>query len=146
MEDRRRGSAATAPGAPDPQLRGRTYAVPFEDVWQAALRLAAGGLSRWHLQTHDDGDGVIRARTKGIAGAMHGVCIRIVLDENAQTRVDAEAVAEGPRDFGAARRRLVRFFAALDRALENPPVRSPLRPPAKARAAHDAGMEPARRR
>lgn len=149
-EPRRRGCAATAPNAADPSLRGRTYAIPFEDVWQAALRLAAGGLSGWTLRTHDDADGLIRARTHGLGGTMHAIVVRIFLDADAQTRVDAEAVAEGPRDFGAARRRLRRFFTALDRAVANPPVRSPLRPPAvspvrSAPVRPTDGREPARR-
>lgn len=148
---RRRGYAATAPTADDTLLRGRTYAIPFEDVWQAALRLASGSLSRWSLRSHDDASGVIRAHTRGVTGATHAITIRIVLDSDAQTRVDAEAEAEGPRDFGAARRRLLRFFAALDRAAANPPARSPLRPPAvsnvrttTAAPADNAGRETAR--
>ena len=27
----------------DPRLRGRTYSIPFEQVWQASLALAKGG-------------------------------------------------------------------------------------------------------
>jgi hypothetical protein len=44
-----RGFAATAPDSTDRRLRGRTYAVPFEHVWQAARSLAGGGLRGWTL-------------------------------------------------------------------------------------------------
>lgn len=136
----RRGFAATAPTAADPRLRGRTYAIPFEDVWQAALRLAAGGLPRWSLRSHDDGAGVIHAQARGLTGVIHGIVIRIVLDDDAQTRVDAEAVAEGSRDLGAARRRLIRFFTALDRAVSRPSTRTPLRSPATPASARTASQ------
>jgi hypothetical protein len=114
----RPGHAGTAPDAADAGLRGRTYAVPFEHVWQAALRLAGARLRGWSVRSADDHDGVIEVVTRGLAGALHDVTIRITLDEDAQTRVDASAVAHEPRtDFGRARRRLLRFFKALDRAV-----------------------------
>lgn len=116
---RRRGFAQTSADASDPSLRGRTYSIPFEDVWQAALKLTGGGLFRWTRHDADDHAGVITASTKALAGALHGIEIRIGLDENGQTRVDASAAAHRPlSDFGRSRRRLRRFFRALDRTLE----------------------------
>jgi hypothetical protein len=114
----RRGHAATDPDAADRDLRGRTYAVPFEIVWRAALRLASGTLRGWSVRRADDGDGVIEARVRGLVGAVHDVTIRITLDADAQTRVDAEATAQRPgTDFGRAEARLRRLIQALDRAV-----------------------------
>lgn len=115
---RRRGFVETHPGASDRRLRGRTYPVPFEDVWQAALALTGGGLFRWTRVQADDHEGVILACTKSLAGAVHDVMVRISLDEDGQTRVDASAQARKPlSDFGRSKRRLRRFFRALDRAV-----------------------------
>jgi hypothetical protein len=117
-QDRRRGFVETTRDASDPLLRGRTYAVPFEDVWQAALKLTAGGLSRWSRHDADDDEGVILASSASLAGAIHDIMVRVTLDENAQTRVDASAQARKPlTNFGRSRRRLRRFFRALDVAL-----------------------------
>lgn len=117
-QDRRRGYVETTRDASDPRLRGRTYAVPFEDVWQASLKLTGGGLSRWSRHDADDDEGVILASSASLAGAIHDIMVRVTLDENAQTRVDASAQARKPRtDFGRSRRRLRRFFRALDAAL-----------------------------
>ena len=117
-QDRRRGFVETTRDASDPRLRGRTYAIPFEDVWQAALKLTGGGLSRWTRHQADDDEGVILASSTSLAGAVHDIMVRITLDENAQTRVDASAQARKPlTNFGRSRRRLRRFFRALDAAL-----------------------------
>ena len=126
MSEPRRGHARTAPDAADPRLRGRTCAVPFDDVWSAATALAGGGLRGWSITTQDDDAGMITARAG--AGAMigegHEVRITIGLDENAQTRIDAEAEAVAPAtDFGRAARCLHRFFTALDKTLARQPRR-----------------------
>lgn len=122
---RRRGFAATDPEARDPSLRGRTYGVPFEQVWRAALQLAGGGLRRWRVLEHDDEEGVILASATSLAGAVHDIMIRIYLDADAQTRVDATAQAQKPlSNFGRSRRRLRRFFKALDRSLSRQPERA----------------------
>lgn len=115
---RPRGTAQTAPASRDPRLRGRTYAVPFEAVWQAALRLTDDGLPGWSRLHADDHAGVIRATVRSRTNARHDVEIRIGLDPDAQTRVDAHATPHVPgRDFGRAARRLHSFCCALDRAL-----------------------------
>ncbi|MGH7449606.1 MAG: DUF1499 domain-containing protein [Longimicrobiales bacterium] len=122
--ERRRGYVETTPGASDPRLRGRIYAVPFEHVWQTALKLTGGGIFRWTRHEADDSDGVILASSKSLTGAVHDIMIRITLDENGQTRVDASAQARRPlSDFGRSKRRLRRFFRTLDRALARPASR-----------------------
>jgi hypothetical protein len=112
--------ARTAPDAGDERLRGRTYPVPFDRVWRAALGLAGGRLERWDLLEADDEQGLIRSAVeKRLLAPAGEVTIRITLDADAQTRVDALAIAPGRwADLGAGARRLVRFFRALDRALE----------------------------
>lgn len=114
-----RTSAATDPNAGDPLLRGRTCAVPFEDVWQAALRVVRERLRGWTLDSADDQEGRVLAHVQGFRGWLPGVVeIMITLDPNGQTRVDAQSVSpDQRRDWGANARRLRRFFAALDREI-----------------------------
>jgi hypothetical protein len=112
--------AATAPDAEDPRLVGRTYAIPFEAVWQASLELMGGGLRGWELVDHDDQEGVIRGVARGFPKRLDSeLTLRIVLDPDAQTRVDGRADSPVARaDLGANARRLGRFFRALDRTLD----------------------------
>jgi hypothetical protein len=112
--------AETAPAHPDPRLRGRTYAIPFEDVWQAALALAGGRQRGWRVLAASDETGVIRAAaTRRFPVAVDDVVIRVMLDADAQTRVDARAAArEGRAALRRNTRRLVQFFRALDLAVE----------------------------
>jgi hypothetical protein len=115
-----RNVAFTAPDSSDARMRGRTYAIPFEEVWQASLHLVDGGLRRWELLEADDRDGIIR----GVAGSLldrfsSAITVRITLDFNAQTRVDALSAARtGRYDLGSNARKLRKFFRALDKALE----------------------------
>lgn len=115
-----RNIAFTSPGSEDPRLTGRTYAIPFDDVWQTALGLVRAEFERWEVTEADDEEGLIR-------GTIHGrferftssLTVRITLDPNAQTRVDAMAAARtGRADLGVNARRLHRFFAELDHGLE----------------------------
>lgn len=112
--------AETAPAAEDPRLRGRTYAIPFDAVWRAASDLADGGLRGWSLITADDYDGVIHAESRTLLlRFVDDISIRIHLDENAQTRVDARSASrKGKADFGTNARRVARFMRALDRRLQ----------------------------
>jgi hypothetical protein len=134
---RRAGFAQTSVHSPDPALRGRTCAIPFEGVWQSALRLAGGGIRGWTVVSADDESGEILAMAHGIFGAVHDIAINVVLDADAQTRVDARAAARRAPDLGRSRRRLLRFFRALDHALAGlppgvpPPVPRPTRTPAQ---------------
>ena len=126
--------AATDPTSTDRRLKGRTYAIPFEDVWSAAIRLVSGELSGWRLLTADDQEGVVEGRAQPLVfGGPCEVRIEIGLDENAQTRVDAWSSSGTKRgDLGRSRRTLGRFFRVLDRALAAGPdkILDPTRPPA----------------
>ena len=115
-----RSLAFTTPSAEDPRLRGRTYAIPFEDVWQECLRLVDGGLRGWELREADDEEGVIRGAVRGLTARFAStLTVRVTLDADAQTRVDALAAARSGRyDLGTNVRRLNKFFRALDQGLE----------------------------
>ena len=111
--------AETAQAHEDVRLRGRTYAIPFEDVWNAAHTVATVALHGWRIVSSDDQAGVIKAEaTTRFGRKIDDVWIRISLDENAQTRVDARSAArQGRGDWGRNARRLNRFFRALDHAV-----------------------------
>lgn len=118
--------AATAADAEDPVLRHRVLAVPFEDVWQAALGLVSGGLRGWQLVHADDHDGFIEGTARGLGSTLHNVRIDIMLDADAQTVVRAVVAAQKPgADFGRARRRLRRFMTALDARIAKVPLPRP---------------------
>lgn len=109
----------TYPQSPDPRLRGRTYAIPFEKVWQGLLGLGGGGLKGWVIESADDQHGLIRATVRG--GALRpeiAVRIDVGLDENGQTRVDLIAATrtEGAA-LGRSRRVIGSFTQNLDRKL-----------------------------
>ncbi len=109
--------AETDPAAVDPRLRGRTYAIPFEHVWSAALTLARRRRG-WTLLHADDLEGVIRAEARTALRFVDDVEIRIRLDDNAQTRVDLSSASRvGVGDLGKNPRRIGKFLRALDRAL-----------------------------
>jgi hypothetical protein len=83
-------------------------------------------LRRWRLLEADDQEGVIRA--EATSPVLRRVCeahIRIGLDENAQTRVDAlTRPRTGNAGSGARGRRLINaFFRSLDRRVEAYPDR-----------------------
>jgi hypothetical protein len=114
-----RNHAETAAAESDPRLRGRTYAIPFEQVWQAARQLAGGGLRGWKTLESDDYEGVIRAESRTlIFRFLDEVTITIRLDDDAQTRVDMQSRSrKGGVDFGTNARRIGKFFRALDQKL-----------------------------
>ncbi|HEV8693938.1 MAG TPA: DUF1499 domain-containing protein [Lysobacter sp.] len=110
--------AETSPHDADPRLRGRTYAIPFEQVWQAVGRLASGGLRRWRLIASDDHDGIIHAEARTLFGKVDDVLITISLDADAQTRVDVQARArQRSGDLGRNARRIGKFCRSLDQRL-----------------------------
>lgn len=115
--------ADTNPAHTDPRLRGRTYAIPFDRVWNACMELAGGGLPRWWVARADDQRGVIDARQKTLVFRfIDDVRIYVSLDNNGQTRVDmASRSRKGRGDLGTNARRIHRFFRALDRHLEATP-------------------------
>jgi hypothetical protein len=120
----RKNRAATDPGTSDPRLRGRTYTIPFEDVWQASISLCDGGMRGWGLVMADDQAGGIDGlyRTP-IIGLELDVWIQVCLDEDAQTRVDVQAASRTERtDLGHTKRTIARFFRRLDKKLEVRPA------------------------
>lgn len=127
-------SVETHPASEDPRLAGRTYAIPFEDVWQASWRLTGGGLPRWRMLKADDQTGVILAHAKALMLPIEvDMRVNIRLDENAQTRVDLSAVGRKQRgDLGFGRRAIGRFTSRLDRELNAQPkqILDPTRTPA----------------
>jgi hypothetical protein len=114
-----RNGARTDRLSPDAALRGRTYAISFDRVWNAALDLCRGAARGWEITVADDQSGVIQAVTpKRLLGAVADVTVRVTLDENGQTRVDVESTSrDSQRDLGANRKRILRFLPALDRKL-----------------------------
>lgn len=112
----------TAPTHEDGRLRGRTYPIPFEDVWQAALALSDGALKGWRVISSDDHDGIITAEAhRRWPAATDRVILRIGLDRDAQTRVDAEAAAWGETKLSPHRtaKHLFRFFNELDSMVQH---------------------------
>lgn len=107
----------TGPQHADARLTGRTYSIPFEDVWQGALRIVREKSKGWTLDSADDREGIISANVRGIHAKLNGVVeIRVVLDGNGQTRVDMKSSTPAAfTDFGVNARRADRFFRALDR-------------------------------
>lgn len=116
-----RNQAQTSIDEADPRLRGRTYAVPFEQVWQAATALASGGLRRWRMIESDDYEGIIHAEAQTFLWRyVDDVTITIRLDHDAQTRVDVHSRSrKGSADLGTNARRIGKFFRALDQRLKS---------------------------
>ena len=115
--------AETDATSADRHLRGRTYAIPFDKVWQAAMQVVGASLHGWVLVSTDDTEGVIEALTRTrILGLQGRARIKIRLDENAQTRVDVTSASHAQfGDFGRNRRTIRRFFRLLDQHLEAGP-------------------------
>ncbi|HEX8393107.1 MAG TPA: DUF1499 domain-containing protein [Longimicrobium sp.] len=109
--------AATHPEHDEARLRGRIYAIPFAQVYQAALQTAEK--LRWTVTDQDPraGEIVAEARTR-LWKFTDDVWIRVSLDDDAQTRVDmASASRVGRGDLGTNARRIARFLHALDARL-----------------------------
>jgi len=116
--------AVTDPDAEDARLRGRTYTIPFAQVWDAALFLVDGGLARWILVGSDDVKGVIDAeRTTFFTRRVSDVRIDVGLDHNGQTRVDVHARSRGERgDLGANARAIGVLLRRMDKHLQAGPA------------------------
>ena len=111
--------AETAPDDPDPRLRGRTYAYPYEEVWQTARGLAEGRRYMWRVTLADDQDGVLQIEARTVLFRfVADFEVRIGLDENGQTRVDVRSASrKGFADLGGNARRIGRFLRKLDKTL-----------------------------
>lgn len=122
LDDLRGNHARTDARAEDPQLRGRTYAIPFESVWQTCLGVGRE-LPRWSVHRSDDKAG--RIQSVVASGALFPavyVNIDVGLDHNGQTRVDVEATSASERsNFGRSRRLVIRFVSELDNRLSLKP-------------------------
>jgi hypothetical protein len=102
---------------------GRTYAIPFEQVWNAAVALAKEGMRGWSVGSADDLSGLIIASTvTRYAGIRGDVRVKIRLDENGQTRVDMTSKSRTERpSLGRHRRAIGRFLDRLDDRLNARP-------------------------
>jgi len=105
--------------APIPETAGRTYAIPFIAVWDAALKLAHGRLAGWTVVHSDDLAGTIEADVKSMIFPRPArAIVSVTLDADAQTRFDLSLVPQHRgTDLGVHRRRIKRFLHALDGAL-----------------------------
>lgn len=76
-------------------------------------------MPRWTVVGADDETGVVDAEAKTLVFRfIDDVRIRVGLDENGQTRVDAESASRvGKADLGTNARRIGRFLRELDAAL-----------------------------
>jgi hypothetical protein len=113
-----RNRAWTDPGSPDGRLRGRSYAVPFTEVWKAALETARAR-PRWTVTEADARRGEILAEARtALWRFVDDVAIRVWLDDAGATRVDLTSASRvGKADLGTNARRIARFLHALDRRL-----------------------------
>ena len=109
--------------ANEPDPCGRTYAIPFGSVWDAAVSLAGGRLKGWKVVSADEHAGLIVARVGGRVLPFHSrVEVSIELDDNAQTRVDARARGRsGGVNRGVHGHRIRRLLRFLDRVLAAEP-------------------------
>ena len=110
--------AFTDPDADDPRLRGRSYAVPFAEVWAVALDIAQK-MPGWMVTSSDPRAGEIVAEaTTRLWKFTDDVWVRMSLDEDGQTRVDlASSSRKGGADLGTNARRIARFLRSLDARL-----------------------------
>ena len=128
-----RARAETDPASPNPKLRGRTYAIPFERVWSTSLAAMRGGLPRWKVLSHDDQKGVILAEARtAVLRRDVDIHVKIGLDEHGQTRVDVRTALRGAHgDLGSTARLIAAFLDELDRRLGATPsqILDPTVPP-----------------
>ena len=110
--------AFTEADADDPRLRGRSYSVPFAEVWAVALDIAQK-TPGWTVLTSDPRAGEIVAEaTSRLWRSTDDVWIRISLDDEGQTCVEmASASRKGHGDLGTNARRIARFLRTLDARL-----------------------------
>lgn len=117
-------TAETSIDSGDARLVGRTYGIPFAQVWDSCLDLVRGELPHWYARWWDEEVAVIQAlRSRAYSRRVSDVAIRIRLDEEGQTRVDVRASSRftAVGDFGSNTRLIGAFCAALDRKLTEPP-------------------------
>jgi uncharacterized protein (DUF1499 family) len=118
---RLRNRASTSPDAKSPKLRGRAYAVPFAQVWQAVVETAEKR-PRWTVTHADARAGELRAEARTLLWRfVDDVDVKVTLDGEGLTRVDVKSASRvGAYDLGVNARRIARFLHALDRRLRRP--------------------------
>lgn len=114
----RTNRAFTDPESPDRRLRGRSYAVPFAAVWQAALAEIESRRG-WTILEASPAAGEVHAEARTpLLRFADDVWVRISLDPLGQTRVDVVSASRvGRTDLGTNARRIARFLHAVDRRL-----------------------------
>lgn len=112
--------AHTDPASADRRLRGRTYAIPFDKVWDKSVDVAQRRMRGWTVTVEDDQLGVLEAESATLLWRfVDDVHISVGLDQDGQTRVDvASASRTGRGDLGRNPRTIARFLRKLDRALD----------------------------
>ena len=113
-----RNRARTRADSDDPRLVGRTYPVPFTQVWDAVMETASSR-ARWTVTEADPRRGVLRAEARTLLWRFtDDVEVTVSLDGDGLTRVDLVSASRvGGADLGANARRIARFLHALDRRL-----------------------------
>ncbi len=97
---------------------GRTYTVPFAEVWDAATADIRGRRG-WEIVHADEERGLLTVVCRSrLRRSSDDLSVWVRLDEYGLTRVDARAGSrEGRLSPGANRRRIVELLEALDEAL-----------------------------
>ena len=110
--------AETDPRSDDRRLVGRTYAIPFDQVWTACLHLVERR-RHWTLLEANDVEGYVKVECQSLFFKfIDDLEIRIGLDEHAMTRVDVKSTSrKGKADLGTNARRIGRLLRRLDRKL-----------------------------
>lgn len=114
--------ATTNIGSSDPSLHPHVYSLPYDTVWDAAVK-AATSVKGWAVTSTDWNGGVIALSmgfnmwTTGTKMTVHVQRIGAV-----RTQVDMQSALSGfngilMSDYGQNRRNVVRFFEELDRTL-----------------------------
>ena len=112
--------AHTDPVSEDGRLRGRTYAIPFDEVWDKSVDVAQTRMRGWTVTVADDQLGVLKAESATLIWRfVDDVHISVGLDEDGQTRVDVTSASRvGRGDQGRNPRTIGQFLRKLDRALD----------------------------
>ncbi|MFQ5747156.1 MAG: DUF1499 domain-containing protein [Gemmatimonadota bacterium] len=97
---------------------GRTYAVPFAEVWDALLR-DVGARRGWTLVHADEEMGLLTALCRSLRPHRpDDLSVWVALDENGLTRVEVRSAPRAPGgDLGVNRRRVLSLLARLDGAV-----------------------------
>ncbi len=109
-------------GSDDPALRPHVYPLPYDAVWDAAVK-AATGIKGWSITSTDWNGGVI-ALSMGFNMWTTGtkMTVHVQKIDAARTQVDMQSSLAGfngimMSDYGQNRRNIMRFFEELDRTL-----------------------------